>query len=80
MRAYAALFHRHAPSGVLREAPLRQSSTEPLGKLSSLHEKEHGVGGRWSSDRFHLAHAVGTEGIEPHAVLPGYQVLLQLRA
>jgi hypothetical protein len=52
--------------------------TETLGKLFHSHEKQHCVGWRWSSHRFHLAYTVRTQVIEPHAVFLSYQVFCQL--
>src|SRR5712692_9047212 len=77
MRSCFALFPRHAACGVLRESLLRPSLTETLGKLFSLDEKQHRVGWRWSSDRFHFADTIRTQWIEPDTVLPGCQVLCQ---
>src|SRR5438128_11433581 len=65
------LFSGQSASGVFREATLRNSITAPLGKPFNLHEKQHGVGWRWSSHRFHLAHTVPRQGLDPHTALFG---------
>ena len=69
-----------AACGDFRESTLSVAITETLGKLISLDEKQHCIGWRWSSDRFHLARTVRAEGIEPDAVRFGLQMFFQLGA
>ena len=80
MRSSSVLLPRHAASGVFRESTLRDVVTETLGKLFNLHEKEHLIGWRWSAHRFHLAHTVRAQRIEPYTVLLGHQMLSELGA
>ena len=78
IRANNALISSERACRVFREATLSEEIPEALGKLITLHEKQHCVGWWWPSDRFDLAHTVGTQGIEPHTVLPGHQVFGEL--
>jgi len=69
-----------AAYGDMRESLLRKSITATLAEVISLHHEEDPIGWQWPTHRLYLAHTTGTEGIEPHAVLPGHQVLCQLGA
>src|SRR5712692_10293069 len=70
MRPYPVLFPRHVASSVLRESLLRPAFTATLGALLSLHDKQHRIGRRWSSDYFYfmnvrtLARAKDHSGME----------------
>ncbi len=62
MRTFSVLLPRQPACGVFRESLRGDIVTETLGKLFHSYEKQHGVGGRWSSDHFHLAHTVRPPG------------------
>src|SRR6266849_1461670 len=65
-----SFFLVHVASSVLRESLLRPAITATLGALLSLHDKQHRIGRRWSSDYFYfmnvrtLARAKDHSGME----------------
>ena len=77
---YWEAFCFQGPSRARREATLSNFITAPRAQLISLYDEQVIVAGQWPTYCLYLAHTTGTQGIEPHAVLFGYQVLSELGA
>ena len=76
-RTSPVLLSRGAACGVPRESERGAVSSEALGRMDQLRPQTAPPRLAGPSYCIDLAHTVGAQWIEPHAVLFGYQVLLQ---